>query len=534
MSLVSASRPSFHDKPFAAALSGELRRFEQLTLGAWQGVWSLALVGSLVAAATFSARVGLACAGVSAYLLGAYTLLGRRVARRGRRSSLRPWLFAVESTSPWILLLVLVFSAGADYALASWVPPMLFCGLVVAFAARLEPTAALVSGIGSGLVYPVLYLVLIRPRLSAEAAQEITFQMPMQIFRGLSLVAGGALGMLAARGLRAAFDRADTAAREQDLFGKYRLGRRIAAGGMGIVVDAVYQPQGGFLRRVALKRIHEHLAQQPRFVEAFRAEAELCAQLAHPNIVQVVDFGRVGSSYFLAMEYVDGLSLSSFMRRARASDTVMPARVVAFIGRELLGGLEHAHEGARGPDGRPLHVVHRDVCPENVLLSKNGEVKLTDFGVARALRDAAAADTRAVGHIAYMAPEQARGEPIDMRTDLFAVGIVLWELLSGRRLFIRDNDPATLVALMSEPVPAITALRTDIDSGWDALLSRALARTVGERFSSASAMGAALESIPGGDADRARDELAGWIDRLSNMPEPSAPAVAADTVTTVD
>lgn len=520
-------------KPFAAALSGELLHLEELTVRAWQALWALALVASLVAALLLDRRLGLAWAVASACVLAAHVVLGRRIARVPRSETTRRWLIAVESTSPWLLLVVLAHAAGADYALASWAPPMLFCGLVVAFTARLESRAALFTGVGSALAYVLAYLAFVRPGLSTGAAAQITFQVPMQVFRALSLAAGGTLGMLAARGLRAAFDRADTTSREQDLYGRYQLGRLIASGGMGVVYDAVYQPQGGFARRVALKRIHEHLAEQPRFVDAFRAEAELCARLAHPNVVQVVDFGRVGGSYFLAMEYVDGLTLSALARRASAASLTLPAHVVARIGQQLLAGLEHAHSGARDSQGRPLRIVHRDVCPENVLVSRNGEVKLTDFGVARALRDAAATETRAAGHIAYMAPEQARGEAVDLRADLFAVGVVLWELVAGRRLFLRDNEPATLVALLSEPIPPVTALRQDVDRAWDGLLARALARPKDERFASAAEMSGALDAVAGAGAERADVELAALVERLVEAPEP-CPPVAVTTVTSVE
>jgi eukaryotic-like serine/threonine-protein kinase len=526
----SASVPVGAQKPFEAALSGELRAFEQVTVRAWQAFWSVALFGSLVAAATFSDRLGFACAGVSAALLAAHVLLGRRLRKRAGRATLRGWLLAIETASPWLLLLVLLVAAGADYALSSWVPPVMFCLLVVAFAARLQPRAALLTGLASGVVYPLLYVALVAPRLSSDAAAQITYQLPMQLFRAASLVAGGVLGMLAARGLRAAFERADIAAREQDLFGKYRLLRQVDAGGMGVVYEASYEPEGGFARRVALKRVHQHLADQPRFVDAFRAEAELCARLVHPNIVQVVDFGRVGTSYFLAMEYVDGLALGTFARRAREAALPLPPHVVGLVARELLSALAHAHEGARDANGRTLRVVHRDVCPQNVLVSRNGEVKLTDFGVARALRDAEATHTRAAGHVAYMAPEQARGEPVDRRVDLFAVGAVIWELLGGRRLFARDNEPATLIALLSEPVPLVTALREDVDRGWDIVLVRALAREASARFGSATEMLAALDAVPDATGERAAEDLAALVERLIGAPESSAPR-DAETIT---
>jgi serine/threonine protein kinase len=168
-----------------------------------------------------------------------------------------------------------------------------------------------------------------------------------------------------------------------------------------------------------------------------------------------------------------------------------------------------AHEGARGPEGRPLRVVHRDLCPANVLLSRNGEVKITDFGVARALRDSAAAQTQTfAGHFAYVAPEQASGLPIDPRADLFAVGVMLWELLGGRRLFARDNEAATLRALLSEEVLPMSLVRRDASTDWDAFFERALARDPAQRFGSAREMAAALDQIRGARGDRSPETLA--------------------------
>src|SRR5688572_19178554 len=166
-----------------------------------------------------------------------------------------------------------------------------------------------------------------------------------------------------------------------------------------------------------------------------------------------MDFGRIGATYFLAMEYMDGSNLSALAGRARQAKRSLPVPAAAYVARQLLAGLAHAHEAHAG-DGSPLRIVHRDLCPQNVLVSRNGEVKIADFGVARALKDAVVGETRSVaGHIAYMAPEQARGTVVDPRSDLFAVAVMLWELLAGARLFRRENEAATLNALLLGPIP---------------------------------------------------------------------------------
>jgi serine/threonine-protein kinase len=280
------------------------------------------------------------------------------------------------------------------------------------------------------------------------------------------------------------------------LFGKYRIVRQIASGGMGMVHEALYCPEGGFERPVAIKRIHPHLAEQDDLVQQFRREAQLSARLVHPNIVQVFDFGRVSDTYFLAMEFVEGMTLLTFMKRHRAHKSAMPAPVVAHIVRQVLHGLAFSHEDARGADGAPLRVIHRDLSPANVLLSSTGAVKISDFGLARALRDAVSTKTLTVaGHVGYMAPEQARGESFDARCDLFGLGVILWEMLAGTRLFLRDTQATTLLALVSDPVVPITSLRSDLTDDWNVFIDSAIAREPRARFASARSMLAALDRL---------------------------------------
>ncbi len=480
------------------ALDEEIGRLELRIAEVWvvlSGVGALAAVAvgieqrsTLAIAGSIAALVYLGWFAVSAWML-----------RRGRAGqAMRVASTIVESALPWAFLMVLHFTAGPTYALGSWVPPMLFAALIVGSTARLRTLEPLLIGIAGGVAFPLLYLLLLRGALPVSASDESLYAVSTQIVRGVSLVFGGALAMLVARTLRRAIAKAESIAREQDLFGKYRLGKHIASGGMGTVYTAVYCPEGGFERPVAIKRVHPHLAGEERFVVAFRREAELCARLVHPNIVQVLDFGRVGDSYFLAMEFVDGITLRALTRRLRAARVSVPLGVVAHIGREILAGLQYSHAGARDGDGALLKVVHRDLCPANVLLSRHGSVKITDFGVARALRDAAHASTATVaGHAAYMPPEQARGEPIGVRCDLYALGVILWELLVGRSLFHRDNAEATLLAVLSDPVPPPSVSRFDVDGAWDAFIERATRRDPERRFATADEMSAALGALPG-------------------------------------
>lgn len=490
-------RPSPLSDLLGAALDDEARRLDLVVARAWIVFWLVALVGALVVAATVHKRIGLAAAAVAA-VTGLWFFVAATLFVKGRGGrALSITNSVVESSLPWVALVLLLAVQGATYALGSWVPPMLFCGLIVASVVRLRPLAPLLIGISSALAFLVLHLLFVRHALPPETAGQPLYSLSMQVTRAGSLLFSGALSALVCRGLRDAIGRAGSSARAQDLFGKYRLLRRVASGGMGEVHEALYCPEGGFERRVAIKRIHPHLAEQPSFVSSFRAEAELCARLAHPNVVQVLDFGRVADTYFLAMEFVDGLTLGSLLRRLSLAERQVPEALVTLVGRELLAGLAYSHAGARGSDGRLLRVIHRDLSPSNVLLSRNGEVKISDFGLARALRDATSGITDHVaGHAGYMAPEQAKGEAFDERCDLFAVGVILWEALAGRRLFQRDAQATTLLALVADPAPPISALRANLHPAWDTFLSRALEKEPFRRFASAREMAQALDAIP--------------------------------------
>ena len=512
-------------EPLQEALSEEIVRLERVTVRIWQFMYLVGILIALTIAATIAPVLGLWCAMAAAGYLGWFLLYGYLIRREPPRRSLRVVATIVDGTMPWIFTIVLVFTEGAEYALSSWVPPMLFCALLVASTVRFHPIAPMLFGLTGGAMYPILYVTVVQGRLGADAAGELLYQPPMQVSRSVTLVIGGILTALVTAGVRHVVGRAERVVRERDLFGKYRMVRQIASGGMGTVWEALYCPEGGFERRVAVKRVHAHLAEQKKFVTDFRAEAELGSRLAHPNIVQVMDFGRIESSYFLAMEYIDGITLAQFMGRAFRAHHPIELGVAGQIARELLAGLVHAHEGARGGDGQPLRVVHRDLCPQNVLLSTNGEVKITDFGVARALGESVAAYTRTVaGHAAYMAPEQARGEGVDERSDLFPVGVILWELLAGRRLFARDSEAATLMALVTDDLLPVAAIRTDIDPAWDRFLARTLEREPDARFASAREMALALESLPGSRVERAAEQIAVLVESLGLTEEETAPS----------
>jgi serine/threonine-protein kinase len=475
------------------ALGEELRRLEHVTLRILEAMTLFGVVMGVGLGAILRTPFGFVQAAFSG-LAAAWFHVYRRAFDRGSVGrTMRTVQALVEGMLPWGSLLLIASSQGPVYALGSWVPPVVFYALMLVAVARVRPDLCLAYGLAGAAAFPAIYFGILHRELPAGAP---LFALPtMQVTRSLTMASSGILCAIMARMLLHAIGRAEKTVRAQNLFGKYRLVREIARGGMGFVFEALYCPEGGFERRVAVKRIHPHLAATERFVEAFRDEASLSARLAHPGIVQVLDFGRIDDSYFLVMEYVEGLTLGAMMQRTRGKP--LPPDVVGHVLREILGALAYAHEGARGADGRPLRVVHRDLCPPNVLVSTNGEVKITDFGIARSLADADESMTKHVsGHSGYMAPEQARAQAFDTRADLFPLGVIAWELFAQRRLFSSGSAAASLFSLLTDDILPITVIRTDLDERWAAFIGRALAREVEGRFASAQEMLAALDAIP--------------------------------------
>jgi hypothetical protein len=278
--------------------------------------------------------------------------------------------------------------------------------------------------------------------------------------------------------------------RKDDLFGRYILGERIGAGGMAEVFKATYSPEGGFERPVAIKRVLTNLAANPHFIERFRREAELTARLVHPNVVQVLDFGKYRDTWFLAMEFVDGVPLNALVKLP------LPLAAISSIGVQLCEALEFIHTRL-GADGRPLGLVHRDLNPPNVLVSKRGEVKLADFGVARAADGAQLTHTGVlVGKLGYMPPEQLVGEPYDRRADLFALGVTLYELLTGARAYPGQSDAEVMNAVL-KPLPRPSTLRPEVPPELDALVAELLVRDPARRPASALLVGQRLAALTG-------------------------------------
>lgn len=283
---------------------------------------------------------------------------------------------------------------------------------------------------------------------------------------------------------------------QPQLIGKYQLLKKIATGGMAEVWYARQSGIAGFRKEVVVKRILPHLADDPDFVRMFLNEARMVARFTHPNIAQIFEFGRDDRSgaYFIAMEYVRGEDLGRVMRQAWDREQWLSQALAIRVIAACCDGLHYAHAQA-DEQGRPLRVVHRDISPQNILLSFDGGVKLVDFGIAKASDQGNHTQSGAIkGKFAYMSPEQASGKPLDNRSDIFALGLVLYELLTNERPFKRDNEIATLSAALECRIDPPSHV-AEIPSELDEVVMRALARNPEDRYPDARAFQMALEEL---------------------------------------
>jgi serine/threonine-protein kinase len=275
--------------------------------------------------------------------------------------------------------------------------------------------------------------------------------------------------------------------------GRYRLIAELGHGGMAEVYLADMRGQGNFHKLVVIKQIRAELAEDPEFLGMFLDEARLAARLSHPNVVQTNEVGDENGRYFMAMEYLDGQPLSR-VRHRLAGKRDLPLSMYLRILADVLAGLHHAHE-LHDFDGAHLGVVHRDVTPPNVFITYDGEVKVVDFGIAKARNSAAETKAGVVkGKVSYMAPEQARGEPpIDRRADVFAVGVLLWEAATGARLWKGMPELTILKHLLMGDIPAASSVSPDVAPALDAIIRKAMSPDRDDRYPTAAAMQSALE-----------------------------------------
>lgn len=277
--------------------------------------------------------------------------------------------------------------------------------------------------------------------------------------------------------------------------GRYDVVYRLASGGMASVYVGRVAGVAGFERLVAIKVLHPHLAHEMDFVSMFLDEARLAARIHHPNVVGTLDISDSdGEGYFMVMEYIEGDQLNGLLAQATRAEKPLGASVAVRLLLDVLAGLEAAHR-LTDETGTPLRLVHRDVSPQNILVGVDGIARITDFGVAKA--DARLTSTREgliKGKMGYLAPEQITGGETDQRSDLFAMGVVAWEALCGRRLFRGETNAAVIHRVLNEPVPAVSSFRPDL-AAFDPVVARAVARDPDARFQTAHAFAEALEEV---------------------------------------
>jgi serine/threonine protein kinase len=279
------------------------------------------------------------------------------------------------------------------------------------------------------------------------------------------------------------------------VLGRYVLYDEIASGGMASVYIARLLGPVGFSRTVAIKSLHAQFAKDPEFVAMFLDEARLAARIRHPNVVSTLDVVALSKELFIVMDYIQGETLSRLARAARNRSERIPLATVSSVVTDMLDGLHAAHE-AKDEHGGSLHIVHRDVSPHNVIVGRDGIGRVLDFGVAKAAaRVQTTREGQMKGKFAYMSPEQITRQPVDRRADVFAASIVLWEALTGERLFAADEPAAILTRVMTDPIPAPSALVASLPRELDAVVLKGLERDPDKRFATAEEMARALEAV---------------------------------------
>lgn len=270
-------------------------------------------------------------------------------------------------------------------------------------------------------------------------------------------------------------------------FGKYLLLEKVAAGGMAEIYLAKSAAANGLNKFVAIKRILPQFSNNEDFVSMFKEEAKVCINLNHSNVVSIFDFGIESSQFFLVMDYVEGRNLRQIINELKKSNKSFSIDQALYLVKEAAAGLDHAHRCVDSTNGKPLNITHRDMSPQNVMVSFEGEIKVIDFGIAKA--ETEAEDTKAgtlKGKFSYMSPEQAEGQPIDPRTDVFALGIVLWELLANDRLFTGSNEAAILRKVRDCQVPPIRKINPTVPQELERIVMKALAKDKNVRYQTAA------------------------------------------------
>src|SRR3954471_1767147 len=307
----------------------------------------------------------------------------------------------------------------------------------------------------------------------------------------------------------------------------YEMTRKLAEGGMGVVYEAVQLGAGNFRKVVAVKLIREEYSAIEKFQKNFIGEARLVADLIHTNIVQTYHLGQVGGQYFMVMEFVRGVNLEQFLEQHRKLGKTIPIDIAAFIVSRIARGLAYAHSKC-DRDGRHLNIVHRDIGPKNVMVAYEGDVKLTDFGIAKALDLMYNEEGKVIaGKDEYLSPEQASYAITDARADLFPLGIVLTELLLGRNIFRSSDRAQSRRNILTMAIPQFTKLRPDIEPGLEAIIQRALVREREKRYPSAYDMLTDLEMYLYSDRYGPTNEKLGvYLKDLFGVRDPVVPSLS--------
>jgi len=276
---------------------------------------------------------------------------------------------------------------------------------------------------------------------------------------------------------------------------KYELLRRLGKGGMAEVFLARQRGLEGFSKLVVIKRILPHRAQDGEFVTMFLDEARTAADLRHPNVINVFDINRDLGTYYMAMEFLHGSDVRGIMKRSAQKREWIPTERVLEMIMGAAEGLHYAHEKV-DQHGRPLGIVHRDISPQNIIVGFSGETKIVDFGIAKCVHQQVTTEDGVIkGKFAYMSPEQVEGDPLDGRSDQFALGVVMWEMLTLRRLFKRGSEQATLMTIVEEEAPSIREARPDLPKSLAAIVDKALAKNRNDRFKDCAEMRMAIEDF---------------------------------------
>jgi serine/threonine-protein kinase len=294
------------------------------------------------------------------------------------------------------------------------------------------------------------------------------------------------------------------------IVGRYVLYDEIASGGMAAIHLARLVDPVGFSRTLAIKRLHPQLARDPEFAAKFLDEARLAARVRHTSVVSVIDVASVAEELFLVMEYVHGEALSKLLRAAyTATSGPIPVGIGLTIMVDVLYGLHAAHE-TKSEKGEPLLIVHRDVSPQNVVVGADGIARVLDFGIAKAASQAQTQSDVLKGKLAYMSPEQFRSEPLDRRADIFSASVVLWEVLTGRRLFADEEPASVLRRVLHDPIAPPSVHAPDLPAGLDDIVMKGLERDPARRFSSAHEMASAIERT---SLVTRPAEVGAWVER---------------------